>query len=120
MADIEEYSTEPNEAKAAALKELLLKMIESGDKTPIKMIQGISGNKKAAKVHFNFIPYSFEPEHQFNSEHEAIPAFFGSADPSSYRIELSSGKKESAISDDNPLEYQATVFINHVVDFELE
>ena len=108
---------EPDRVKSASLKEILLKKIAEKDRTPIKMIETISGNRKVKRVDYDFVPYSFDPAYQSFDEKD-IAAFTGSADAaSSYKMEIESSKKELEIS--SSVKCQATIFIDSVVDFEL-
>lgn len=110
---------ETNKEKSEALQAILLQRIAEEDRTPIKMIEVISGNKQAKKVLYNFVAYEFEPEYSFDSEHKPNPAFEGSADSTSYRLDLETMKTESGLSNENPVTCQATVFIDNVVNYEL-
>ena len=115
---------EPNQEKSNELKEILLKRVFDGDKTPIKKIQAVSGNREVEVVYFDFVPYYFEREHQFKrneaGELDPIPAFEGEADKKlSYKTKIGSNKKENPISLENAEGYRVTVFIDNVVDFEL-
>lgn len=103
---------EPNSIKSQELKEILLKRIDTKDKTPIKMIETISGNRKVKKILYNFIPYSFETKHQDSY-------FEGSADKNSYKFNLVTEETKSALAENNPKDYQATIFDDSVVNFEL-
>lgn len=111
--------TEPDKQKSSELNEILLERLKNGDKTPIKMIQTISGNKKVKKFLFNFVANDFERKHQFVQKEGYIPAFQGSADSTSYKLDLDSNEKSSALSEADPVEFQATLFINNVINFEL-
>lgn len=110
---------EPDKEKSESLQAILLQKIAEKDFTPIKMIEVISGNKLAKKVFYNFTPYTFEPEYSFDSDLKPNPAFEGSADSASYRLDLGTMETEPALSDENPETCQATVFINQVVNYEL-
>lgn len=110
---------EPNEQKSSELQSILFEIIKKGDMTPIKMIESISGNRKRKQFLFNFIPYSFEPEYQFTNENVPIAVFEGSADSASYKIDLGSNEKESALLKGNPIDCQVTLFITRVISFEL-
>ena len=111
--------SEPNQIKSEELKKILLQRIKKGEKTPVKMIETISGNREVTRVHFNFVPHVFEPEYQFNNEYHAVPAIEGIADDSSYRLDLISGEMEPSSEGNNSIDCQATIFINNIVNFEL-
>ena len=120
---VERKSPQPNPEKGAALKKLLLEKLGKGDKTPIKKIESVSGDGSVSAAYYDFVPYVFEPEHQYkNTEKGTVPicAFEGEADPNaSYKEKVGSGVREPATSTQNPEGYRATVFPDGVVDFEL-
>jgi hypothetical protein len=113
----------PSPEKCDALKAILAEKIKQGDKMPVKMIKEISVDRGALKVLFDFVPTEFLPRHSFSGEVgkslKPVEAFEGSASDSSYNENLENGEKTAGISTQNPKEFQATVFVDQVVDYEL-
>lgn len=102
-----------NPEKGLELKKILLERLAVGDETPIKKIKCLSGNKKVYVEFLGFIPMGF------NGTGSSGFLFSGRASEHSSKLELFTNEKGSALAKNNPVDFQATVYIENVVDFEL-
>lgn len=110
---------EPDIEKSQELKKNLLKKIETGDNTPIKNITSISGSREIKKILIDFVPYEFSPDYQYTGDMVPVPAFEGAASKNSKKIDLKTGELFPALMENNPEKYQAVLFINNVINFQL-